>query len=445
MCLGRHTLTGMLTAGGRQFRDWSADYRLFAAARVAPQALFAVNRRAVVEQLAPTAPLLVAMDDTLLRKTGRKIPGVAWRRDPLGPPFHTNLITAQRFIQCSAALVPCEGQGPCRMVPIAFDHAPSLRKPGKRAAAEQWRQWRAQQREHNLSRQGARVLHALRAGLDADEPASPRRVLSTVDGSYTNRTVLRDLPERTTLIGRIRADARLFHPWHGGAAATGRTRKYGARAPTPNQLRQDEHVAWQPVQAFAAGKLHTLRIKTLAPVLWPTAGSQRSLRLIVIAPLGYRPNRTSRLLYREPAYLILTDPGLAPEAAVQAYLRRWDIEVNHRDEKQLIGVGQAQVRSPASACNVPAFAVAVYGMLLLAAARAFGLHGLPGAIPPPRWRRGQPKARASTADLISHLRHELWAETLQPERFSGFADTGPGAAKPGKVQPDLASAVLYAA
>ncbi len=445
MCLSRHTLTGLLTSAGRQMCDWSADYRLFSAARVRPQALFAVNRRAVLEGLAPGAPLLVAMDDTVVRKTGRKIPGVAWRRDPLGPPFHTNLITAQRFIQRSAALLPPQGGGPCRMVPIGFDDAPALRKPGKRASAEQWRQYRRQAREVNLSRQGAGLLHALRTELDADEPGAPRLLVSTVDGSYTNRTVLRDLPGRTVLIGRIRGDARLFHPWEASRAATGRPRKYGARAPTPNHLRQDETVDWQSVQAFAAGKLHSVRIKTLAPVLWPPAGYQRPLRLIVIAPLGYRPNRASRLLYREPAYLVVTDPELPAEQAVQAYLYRWDIEVNHRDEKQLIGVGQAQVRAPASACSVPAFAVAVYGMLLLAAARAFGLHGLPGAIPPPRWRRGQAKARASTADLISHLRHELWADILQPGGFSGFADTHPRAAKPEKVQPDLASALLYAA
>ena len=445
MCLSRHTVTGLLTTAGRQMCDWSADYRLFAAARVQPQALFAVNRRAVLEQLAPAAPLLVAMDDTLLRKTGRKIPGVAWRRDPLGPPFHTNLVTAQRFIQRSAALMPLGAQGPCRMVPIGFDHAPSVHKPGKRATAQQWREYRQQTREHNLSRQGLHLLKQLRSDLDRDEPDAPRILLASVDGSYTNGNVLRELPERTTLIGRIRGDAKLFHPWAGKQAATGRPRRYGTRAPTPEQLRQDESTPWQHVEAYAAGKVHPFRIKTLSPLLWQVAGYHRPLRLIVIAPLGYRPNRNSPLLYRQPAYLIVTDPDLPPQQAVQAYLRRWDIEVNHRDEKQLIGVGQAQVRSPNSACNLPAFAVAVYGMLLLAAARAFGLHGLPGAIPPPRWRRGQPKARASTADLISHLRHELWAETLQPGGFSGFADTSPGAAKPEKVHPDLASAVLYAA
>jgi len=435
----------MLTTAGLQFRDWSADYRMFSAARVAPQALFAVNRRGVLEHLAPAAPLLVAMDDTLLRKSGSKIPGVAWRRDPLGPKFQTNLIKAQRFIQRSAALVPQAGPGPCRMVPIGFDHAPSLRKPGKKAPQERWRQYREQARQHNLSRQGAALVHQLRADMDRDEPGQARPLWVSVDGSYTNRNVLRGLPERTTLIGRIRGDARLFHPWQGQQAATGRTRRYGARAPTPEQLRQDESVPWQTVQAFAAGKLHEMRIKTLTPLLWQAAGSQMPLRLIVVAPLGYRPNRNRRLLYRDPAYLIVTDPNLPTEQALQAYLWRWDIETNHRDEKQLIGVGQAQVRHPVSVHTVPAFAVATYGMLLLAATRAFGLHGMPIAIPPPKWRRGQTKARPSPADLINALRYELWGEALASTRFSDFAASRPGAIKPEKPEPDLASAVLYAA
>lgn len=435
----------MLTTAGLQFSDWSADYRLFSASRVVPEALFAVNRRGVLEQLAPAAPLLAAMDDTLLRKSGAKVPGVAWRRDPLGPKFQTNLIRAQRFIQCSAALVPQTGPGPCRMVPIGFEHAPSLRKPGKNAPPERWREHREQARHHNLSCQGAALVQRLRADMDRDEPGQTRALWVSVDGSYTNRNVLRGLPERTTLIGRIRGNARLFHPWQGQQPATGRTRRYGERAPTPEKLRRDESVPWQTVQAFAAGKLHTMRIKTLTPLLWQVTGGQLPLRLIVIAPLGYRPNRKSRLLYRDPAYLIVTDPNVPTVQALQAYLWRWDIETNHRDEKQLIGVGQAQVRHPASAHIVPAFAVATYGMLLLAATRAFGLHGMPIAIPPPKWRRRKPKARPSSADLINALRHKLWSEALGSSRFSGFATTRSGDTKPEKLEPDLASALFYAA
>ncbi len=39
-CLGRHTITGLLCSSGRQFLDWSADYRFFSKDPWQPQRLF---------------------------------------------------------------------------------------------------------------------------------------------------------------------------------------------------------------------------------------------------------------------------------------------------------------------------------------------------------------------------------------------------------------------
>ena len=54
---------------------------------------------------------------------------------------------------------------------------------------------------------------------------------------------------------------------------------------------------------------------------------------------------SARRLYTRPAYIICTDPDLPLEDILQEYVWRWDIEVNHRDEKTILGVGQAQVRN----------------------------------------------------------------------------------------------------
>ena len=49
----------------------------------------------------------------------------------------------------------------------------------------------------------------------------------------------------------------------------------------------------------------------------------RDLRPVVIAPLAYRPRPGSRLLYRQPAYLIVIDAGLELEQIVRSiYLER---------------------------------------------------------------------------------------------------------------------------
>ena len=126
------------------------------------------------------------------------------------------------------------------------------------------------------------------------------------------------------------------------------------------------------MEAFAAGKTHRFEIKTLNPLRWRAAGKEHDLRLIVIAPLGYRLTKHSRVLYRKAAYLICTDSDAFIQEVIQAYVWRWDIEVNFRDEKTLLGVGQAQVRHERSVENVPALAVAAYAMLLTSATQAYG-------------------------------------------------------------------------
>jgi len=384
-CTGRHTVSGMIEAGRDPQQDWSADYRVFSEDRFDVRAMFRVIQRHLLGFLPASTPLVLPLDDTKLRKTGTKIPGVSYQRDPMSPPFHTNLIRAQRFLQ-AALSVPLDGTpaGPARSFPVRFQHQPPPARPHAGATEQERAAYRRRQKLENLSVGATQLLAQARAEFD-QLGARDRILMPVVDGSYTNRTVLRNLPDRTILIGRIRGDAKLFFPPE-SQPRRGRKRWYGQQAPTPDQLRVDPSVAWQQVQVWASGRLHTCSIKTIGPVLWKTAGYDRPLRVVVIRPLGYRLRNNSRLLYRKPAFLICTDLTLSLVELVQAYFRRWDIEVNHRDEKQIFGVGQAQVRNPRSVDSLPAFAVAVYSMMLVAAAECFGLASTTPPEPMPKWR-----------------------------------------------------------
>lgn len=447
VCPGRHTLTGLLYTCGRQFQDWSGDYRLFSRDQWDTRELFASLIRGLLELIPPADPLVVAMDDTLLRKTGTRIPGVGYRRDPLSPPFRVNLVRGQRFLQLSGLLPAGELPAAARAIPLRFEHAPSVPKPGKKASDEEKKAYHERLKADNLSIRGLRLLHQLREDLDR-RPDTVRRLIAGVDGGYTNKIVLKGLPPRITLIGRVRKDAALFYPvTPEDQAAVGAKRHYGRSAPTPEQLGQDEATAWQEVPAFAAGRVHTFRVKTLAPLLWKTAGADRPLRLLVIAPMGYRLRKNSKLLYRRPAYLICTDVNLPLALLLQYYLWRWGVEVNHRDEKQIVGVGEAQVRAPRSADRQPAFAVAAYSALLLAAARAYGVDAEHGSLPLPKWQLHQPHPRISTQELIRELRSEVYAYGLRrlTEDSEPFATNPPAVTKASESQLSPASALIYAA
>jgi hypothetical protein len=414
LCTGRRTITGMLSAAGREQHDWSADYRIFSRGRFEPSDLFGLVEDRLLERLPKGQAVVTALDDTKCRKTGTKIPGVSYQRDPMSPPFHTNFIRAQRFVQLSL-MMPLDVNAPAvaRGFPIRFRHAPPPTRPGAKASPEQLTAYRRLQKTQNLSVAGSDTIQECRTDLDA-RGAAERPLVVSVDGSYTNRTVLKGLPPRTTLIGRIRKDAKLFQP-PSEQPSRGRRRSYGDPAPTPEALLHDDTVLWSKVQVWASGKQHDCEYKTITHVQWRKAGPSRLLRLIVIRPLRYRLTTHSRLLYRQPAFLICTDPDLPLQTVIQDYFWRWDIEVNHRDEKQLIGVGQAQVRSERSVELVPAFAVASYSILLLAFAQTHGFDATVPTFTVPKWRRSAVplQNRVTTGQMLTELR-----QSRQPDPSS---------------------------
>lgn len=260
-----------------------------------------------------------------------------------------------------------------------------------------------------------------------------------MDGSYTNRTVLTNLAERTVLIGRIRKDANLFALPPEEGVRRGRRRYYGQSLPTPDEIRRDPAVPWKTVTAYAAGTLHSFRIKTMEPVRWK-AGGNTTLKLMVIAPLGYRLTQGSRLNYRNPAYLICTDPTISDQMMLQSFVWRWEIEVNFRDEKTLIGLGDAQVRTPQAVETMTALLVIAYALLLLAVHR---IHGTHCPLPMPKWRAHRSGSRVSTAQSISLLRADLWGTALGIKKRD-FVDDRGRTTKSIKITDPLSSAVIFA-
>jgi DDE superfamily endonuclease len=418
----RRTITTLLEATGKAQCDWSADYRVFSRDVWEPADVFASLVPSILTAHPAGQAIVASLDDTNLHKSGTKIPGVAYRRDPMSPPFRPNFIRAQRFVQTSMAVPFASGPSASRAIPVGFDHAPSVGKLHKDASEDEKRLHREEEKQHSLTTYANVAINRLRETLDASS-ASERRLLLAVDGSYTNQRVLRHLPQRTDLIGRIRKDAVLHHP-PSASDKKGRPRSYGTEL-TPEQVRQDESIPWKTIKVFGAGRVHDCDIKEVSPLLWRKTGPGLPLRLIIIRPLAYRRSKNSRLLYRQPAYLITTDVHSSVDELVQAYFWRWDIEVNHRDEKQLIGVGHAQVRSPKSAERVPAFAVACYSMLLISAAKAFGVAAAEPVVDRPKWLTGSSRKplRLSTQQLLKRLKAERPGTPLNLPNFEHFASS----------------------
>ncbi len=342
-------------------------------------------------------PLLIFLDDTLLKKNGKKVSGTSWKRDPLGPKFSNNLVWAQRYLQMSVGYL--EGNSGCRTLPILFKHCPVPSKPKKNAAPEVWQEYKKQQEIFRLPARAAEFIAQFQ-----QEFLEAQKIIFIGDGGYTNQSVCQAIQNKNCYIGRLRKDSKLFSPPVRQNTGRGRKSLYGDCLSTPEQLRQESgENEWHNVTAATGNGQHTFKVKSFTPVRSKiTKGN--NVKLLIVQRLRYRLSRNSRLCYRDPAYLICTDVTLSDQEILQYYLWRWGIELNFKDEKTTFGIQEPQVRLTQTVENVPAFMVAVYSLLLLAAKQAFGDDN---KFVYPKWRTQKTIWRPSSANYLAMFRMEI--------------------------------------
>ena len=125
---------------------------------------------------------------------------------------------------------------------------------------------------------------------------------------------------------------------------------------------------------------------------------------------------------------------------MQAYLWCWEIELNFRDEKTVMDVGEAQVRTAAAVQSVPAFVVASYAFLLLA---ANSIKAKPNSMPSPKWYPQKSSDRCTTQKILSIFRSQYWGLRIDSNK-SEFVSNSPETRTLFYSPDSLSSALCYA-
>lgn len=401
--VGKRTITRSIGFHGNTQKDWSADYKLFSRSPWEPRELFNPILEAAI-QGQKLERIVLSVDDTRVWRNGKKVPQTQWHRDPLGPAFQTNLRWGHRFLQASLVLPLYKGETPTssRAIPVRWEMAPVVKKPGKNAEKAQLQEYEREKKKKNLSHQFVALGQELRTHLNQTGHAD-KWLFLVVDGSFCNRTVFDHdwEKEKVTITARGRKDMVLCK-----RAREKGPRFYGKTKFTPERVRTRDSLApWQTAQIFHGGCSREVRYKEIKEVYWQGGAKKRPLRLIVIAPVGYRTSKNGRMYYRQPAYLLTTDLETPAAILLQDYFDRWGIEVNHRDEKEILGVGEAQVWNEKSVTKVPALLVAMYSWLLLAGLVCYGPTRTSEYALLPKWRKRA--QRPSCLDLVTLLRRQL--------------------------------------
>jgi hypothetical protein len=389
---GRRTVTGMLQAAGvAGVWHHGRAYWFLGRARWSLDAVAAVLVRLVVARLVPVgAGVLVVVDDTLFRRSGRRVAGAAWQHDASRTgPKATQVSWGTCFVIAGIVV-----DLPFTDRPVCLPVAARLWTPGSPVS-----------KQVLLGQLGAVIV----AAVHQEWPG--RRIDAVADGHYagadgaeTRRALQgRGLPGGVSLTSRLRVNAVLTAIATPVAGRAGRPKRRGTRLGTPTDLARTatEQRRWRAATVARYGRRDDVQIAE-TQCLWYGAYRSRTVRVILVRD----PGSTAKAGY--DLALISTDLDSPAEQIVARYAARWSIEAAIEDAKQITGVGQTHTRTMAAVQRAVPLGLTVQSLTIA----WYAGHGHSPDIAADRraaapWYRT--KTRPAYLDMITKLRRILIA------------------------------------
>ncbi|HET9966952.1 MAG TPA: transposase [Streptosporangiaceae bacterium] len=368
---GKRTVCGMLAGAGLS-RSWPHDraHWFFARARWDADALGLAAALLVVSLLVPAgAPVEVAVDDTLLKRRGKKVWAASWFHDGSAPgPAKTGygnnwivlgIVVRLRFVSR----------------PVAVPVMAKLVIKGTNSKSRLW-----------LARRMAESLAAALPG---------RQVRVVADSAYAGGE-LKDLPAQISWTTRLRKDAALHGLPPERTGRPGRPRVKGDRLPSLAKLAAAAEFSQVTVTRY--GRTETVGAAVLT-CLWYSVFGSRPVTVVIVRD---KPGSGFGIA------LVTTDRTATAEQLIERYASRWSIEIAIEDAKQIFGAGQARNRTAAAVERTVPFELACQAVAVTWYATAghdpADLHERQTLAP---WYTS--KTEPATADMAAKLRRVIIA------------------------------------
>jgi len=381
----RRTVTNMiLAADAVGTKHHSAFHRLFASAAWSRDDL-GLAVFALILRWLPKGPILLAVDDTLARKRGRKVYGVGMHHDPLISSRKTALKSwghSWVILGVILKLPFCQDKFFC--LPILFRLYVSKQTVAKKGG---WYRTRPE-----LALELLYILCRRHEG---------RRFHVVGDSAYGGQSVLSDLPRNCDLTSRLPMDARLYEAAGQRTAGTnGRPRRRGRRLPTPQEMLTPRA---RRLTLDLYGRHDKVRVADGEARVH--AVPERPLRVVAVEPLtgGRAPQAFYSTCHTASALEVLT-----------WYARRWSVEEAIQNSKAQLGFEEPQGWTRGAVERTAPLAMLLHSLIVL----WFAAEGHRHYRPPHRpWYRV--KTRASFADMVTTLRRESIREQVSSMPMHG--------------------------
>lgn len=377
---GRRTVCGMLVGAGLS-RAWPHDraHRFFAGATWSPDAVGLALARLVTDRLVPDGqPVLVAVDDTLFHRSGKKVWAAGWFHDGSAKGRHQVGYGNNWVVVGVVVTLPVLDRPVC--LPVL---ARLVRKDTTSAS------------RLRLAAQAVAQLAATLPG---------RTVHVVADAAYAGDE-LRVLPTSVTWTTRLRKDAALFDLAPPRSGKRGRPRLKGDRLGSLAQLAAT--ATFTPVHVTRYGQPVTVHAATVR-CLWYGVFGPRPVTVVLVREHAGRAGTYDLAL-------VTTDLTATAAQVVERYAARWSVEVAIEDAKQLFGVGQARNRVKLAVERTVPFGLTCQTLAVVWYATA-GHHPADVADHRARAPWYRTKTNPSTADMLGKLRRVLIAAKYRATR-----------------------------
>jgi hypothetical protein len=369
LCTSRRTVTGMIPfADPWNCRAHDAYHRFFPDARWNMAQLWRVLTIMLVQALCRTGVILLALDDTLFHRSGRKVDGAGWWRDAVRSSKKSVVFAwGLNLVVLTLQIQPPWGGEPLGL-PINMrlhrKHGPTLIELAMEMIREV-KQW--------LPERSIRVVG---------------------DGFYA--TLAGKVLDGVPIISRIKRNANLYDlPPKRKHKGRGRPRTKGQKLAKLEKMAA--HIQNLETVTFRQRGKTSKRLVYTRVVLWYKVSRQPILLVISRDPYGKEKDD----------FFFTTDLTMTAAAVLEGYHDRWAIEDTFKNTKQLLGAQQPQTfkgKGPERAAGLSLWLYSVVWLWYLkqkSRQRYFFL---------PPWNPR--KTTPSFADAMACLRRILWRERI---------------------------------
>lgn len=389
-------VTGMLI-GARLSGVWhhARTHRFFATARWCVDELGLRVAEVIVERLLPSdAPLVVPVDDTLLKRRGRKVFGCFWHHDATANSRKGSVAWGNNWVTAGINVkLPFLERTVCLLV--------------------LFRLWRPKRKEIGKGKPDPERPSKCRLAAEMIVKLSKRfpgrKIHMVGDAAYASGAFA-ELPANVTITSRLRSDAALYElapprPPK-GQRGRGRPPKKGKRLPKLDQIALDPATRWVKRTVHRYGKTEQVMVHAFR-CLWYEAFGQQPVQVVLIQdngkPCGYE------------LAIVSTDLHASAAQLVERYAERWPTEVAYEEGKELFGVGDARNRAEQAVHRTVPFQFLAMSLTII-------WYALSGHHPDDveQHRQRSPwyltKTSPSFADMLAKLRRVILAAQFHPGR-----------------------------